>query len=173
MANKGLEVIEASRLFGFEGSRVRVLVHPQSYVHSLVRARDGSLYAQLSLPDMRLPIQAALTWPDCLPAPFGRLDLAGKTLEFREPEKARYPLLALAYEALEAGEGATVAYNAADEVAVAAFESRRIGFGGIARVVAATVDRDWPSRVEELDSIFEIDGRARDRAAEAVMEIGC
>ena len=116
MANKGLEVIEASRYFGFVPERVRVLVHPQSIVHSLVRTRDGNLYAQLSAPDMRVPIQNALTWPVSMPCPFGRLDLAGKNLEFREPQAERYPLLGLAYRALEAGEGATVAYNAADEV---------------------------------------------------------
>ncbi len=116
MANKGLEVIEASRLFGFPSTRVRVLIHPQSIVHALVRTRDGSLYAQLSSPDMRLPIQNALAWPDSLPCPFGKLDLAGRSFEFREPEGGRYPLLGLAYEALAGGEGATIAYNAADEV---------------------------------------------------------
>ncbi len=170
MANKGLEVIEASRLFGFEPSRIRVLVHPQSIVHSLVRARDGSLYAQLSTPDMRVPIQNALTWPECLPCPFGRLDLAGRTLEFREPEAERYPLLGLAYEALASGEGATIAYNAADEIAVAAFESGRIGYGRIAGVVARVLGRGWPSRARELGSIFEIDGQARESATAAVRE---
>jgi len=173
MANKGLEVIEASRLFGFGGERVRVLVHPQSLVHSLVRTRDGSLYAQLSAPDMRLPIQNALTWPEVAPCPFGRLDLAGRTLEFREPEKERYPLLGLAYEALAAGEGATVAYNAADEVAVEAFEADRIRYTDIARAVASVLERGWPSRARELESIFDIDARAREAAALAVREIEC
>jgi 1-deoxy-D-xylulose-5-phosphate reductoisomerase len=173
MANKGLEVIEASRLFGFSPERVKVLVHPQSLVHSLVRTRDGSLYAQLSAPDMRVPIQNALTWPDCLPCPFGRLDLAGRSLEFREPERGRYPLLGLAYEALAAGEGATVAYNAADEVAVAAFEAERIGYTDIAHIVACTLNRGWPSRAGDLESIFEIDGRAREAARASVREIEC
>jgi 1-deoxy-D-xylulose-5-phosphate reductoisomerase len=173
MANKGLEVIEASRLFGFEAGRIRVLVHPQSLVHSLVRTRDGSLYAQLSEPDMRVPIQNALCWPECLPCPFGRLELAGRSLEFREAEAARYPLLGLAYEALAAGEGATVAYNAADEVGVAAFEARRIRYTDIAGVVAEALGRGWPSRARELGSIFDIDGRARDAAAAAVREIEC
>lgn len=173
MANKGLEVIEASRLFGFGGEQIRVLVHPQSLVHSLVRTRDGSLYAQLSAPDMRVPIQNALTWPECLPCPFGRLELAGHSLEFREPEPERYPLLFLAYEALEAGEGATIAYNAADEVAVAAFEGARVGYSDISRVVARTLEHIWPSRVMDLDSILEIDGEARVAAAAAVREIEC
>ncbi|HET7838835.1 MAG TPA: 1-deoxy-D-xylulose-5-phosphate reductoisomerase, partial [Rectinemataceae bacterium] len=83
MANKGLEVIEAVRLFGFPAERVRVLIHPQSLVHALVRARDGSLYAQVSEPDMRVPIQNALTWPEALACPFGRLELAGRSLDFR------------------------------------------------------------------------------------------
>lgn len=173
MANKGLEVIEASRLFGFEGERIRVLVHPQSLVHSLVRMRDGSLYAQLSAPDMRVPIQNALTWPECVPCPFGRLDLAGKTLEFREPERGRYPLLGLAYQALAAGEGATVAYNAADEVAVEAFEAGRIGYNDIARVVAGALDKGWPSRARDLESIFDIDAGTRETAALVVREIEC
>jgi len=171
MANKGLEVIEASRYFGFPPERVRVLVHPQSIVHSLVRTRDGNLYAQLSAPDMRVPIQNALSWPECLPCPFGRLELAGKNLEFREPESERYPLLGLAYSALESGEGATVAYNAADEVGVDAFEKHRIRFTDIARIVELTLERGWPSQVRELDSIFEVDRGAREAALEAVERI--
>jgi 1-deoxy-D-xylulose-5-phosphate reductoisomerase len=173
MANKGLEVIEASRLFGFEPSRIRVLVHPQSLVHALVRTRDGSLFAQLSEPDMRVPIQNALTWPDCVPCPFGRLDLAGRTLEFREPEAERYPLLGLAYAALAAGEGATVAYNAADEIAVAAFEAGSIRYTGIARVVGGALEAAWPFRVADLESIFDIDDAARFSARAVVREIEC
>ena len=173
MANKGLEVIEASRLFGVEPERVRVLIHPQSLVHALVRTRDGSLYAQLSLPDMRVPIQNALTWPECLPCPFGRLELAGRSLEFREPDAARYPILGLAYEALAEGDGATIAYNAADEVGVAAFEAGRIAYTDISRIVAATLEEAWPSRALDLESIFEIDGRAREKADAVVREFEC
>jgi 1-deoxy-D-xylulose-5-phosphate reductoisomerase len=171
MANKGLEVIEASRYFGFAAERVRVYIHPQSIVHSLVRTRDGNLYAQLSAPDMRVPIQNALTWPQYMPCPFGRLDLAGKNLEFREPEAERFPLLGLAYKALEAGEGATVAYNAADEVGVAAFEKERVAFTDIARIVERTLERGWPARVRELESIFKIDSEAREAAFAMVDEI--
>jgi 1-deoxy-D-xylulose-5-phosphate reductoisomerase len=173
MANKGLEVIEASRLYGFEPERVRVLIHPQSLVHALVRTRDGSLYAQLSEPDMRVPIQNALTWPECIPCPFGRLDLAGRTLEFREPEGKRYPLLSLAYASLAAGEGGPIAFNAADEEAVAAFEGGRIGYLDIARVVEGTLESAWPSRVGDLESIFEVDEEARARANAVVREIEC
>jgi 1-deoxy-D-xylulose-5-phosphate reductoisomerase len=173
MANKGLEVIEASRYFGFAPKQVRVLVHPQSIIHALVRTLDGSLYAQLSEPDMRVHIQNALCWPECLPCPFGRLDLAGRTLEFHEPAAERYPLLGLAYSALAAGEGATVAYNAADEVGVAAFEEGRIRYTDIARVVAGALDRAWPFRAADLESIFEIDGAARESARAVVREIEC
>jgi len=172
MANKGLEVIEASRLFGMPPGRIRVLIHPQSLVHALVRARDGSLYAQASEPDMRVPIQNALTWPEVLPCPFGRLDLAGRSLEFREPDPARYPLLGLAYGALEAGEGAAIAYNASNEVAVAAFEEGGIGFTDIAAVVGRSLEREWPSRADRLESIFEIDAAAREIAGAVAREIG-
>jgi 1-deoxy-D-xylulose-5-phosphate reductoisomerase len=173
MANKGLEVIEASRLYGFSPDRIRVLIHRQSLVHALVRTRDGSLYAQLSEPDMRVPIQNALTWPDCIPCPFGRLDLAGRSLDFREPEKERYPLLGLAYAALASGEGGTVAYNAADEEAVSAFEEGRIRYTDIARTVEKTLDSVWPSRLGDLESIFEVDKDVRVRARNIIREIEC
>ncbi len=170
MANKGLEVIEAVRLFGFAPSCVKVLVHPQSYVHALVRTTDGSLYAQISDPDMRVPIQNALTWPEQLPCAWGRLDLAGRSLDFRRPEPERYPLLALAYRAVAAGEGHTVAYNAADEIAVAAFEAGRIRFTDISSIVEAALSLDWPSRLDDLGSIFEVDSRSRAAAARAIPE---
>jgi 1-deoxy-D-xylulose-5-phosphate reductoisomerase len=173
MANKGLEVIEASRLYGFSSERIRVLIHPQSLVHALVRTRDGSLYAQLSEPDMRVPIQNALTWPDCIPCLFGHLDLAGRSLDFREPQKERYPLLGLAYAALASGEGGTVAYNASDEEAVSAFEDGLIRYTDIARVVEKTLDGVWPSRLGDLESIFEVDKGARVRARTIVREIEC
>ena len=173
MANKGLEVIEAARLFGFEPERSRGLVHPQSLVHALVRTRDGSLYAQVSEPDMRVPIQNALTWPETIGCPFGRLDLAGRTMEFREADTLRFPMLGLAYAALRSGDGAAVAYTAADEVAVAAFEAGRIRYTGIARVVERTLSEDLPSRLGDLRSIFEVDAGARRAAALAIREIEC
>jgi 1-deoxy-D-xylulose-5-phosphate reductoisomerase len=173
MANKGLEVIEASRLFGFPPEKIRVAIHPQSIVHSLVRTRDASLFAQLSQPDMRVPIQNALTWPVLAPCSFGRLELDGLSLDFRAPAPERYPLLGLAYGALRAGEGAAIAYNASDEVAVAAFEAGLIRYTGIAKVVALVLENDWPSRARELESIFDIDSRAREAADAAVRELGC
>lgn len=171
MANKGLEVMEASRLFGVPGARIKVLIHPQSLVHALVRTRDGVLYAQLSEPDMRLPIQNALSWPECLASPAKALDLAGRSLEFREADHRRFPLLGLAYRALADGEGATVAYTAADEVAVAAFERRAIGFLDIASVVERSLDRPWPSQLADLGSIFEVDAAARSVADLTLREL--
>jgi 1-deoxy-D-xylulose-5-phosphate reductoisomerase len=173
MANKGLEVIEASRLFGFKPERIRVLLHPQSLVHALVRTTEGSLYAQVSEPDMRVPIQNALTWPELIDCPFGRLDLAGRTLEFHEPDRLRFPMLDLAYAALRAGEAAAVAYNAADEEAVQAFEAGRIRFTDMARVVERVIFEIAPSRLDDLGSIFEADAAARRLAAQAVREIEC
>jgi 1-deoxy-D-xylulose-5-phosphate reductoisomerase len=142
MMNKGLEVIEAAYLFAMEPARVDVLIHPQSIVHSLVEYADGSTLAQLGPPDMRTPIACAFAWPDRLPWPAERLNLA-KTgpLSFEEPDLERFPALRLAKEALLAGGAAPAILNGADEVAVAAFLDRRIGFLDIARVVAETLER--------------------------------
>ena len=140
MMNKGLELIEASYLFGVEESRVDVLVHPQSVVHSLVEYVDGSTLAQLGPPDMRTPIACAWAWPDRLPWPAPRLDLAAVgRLDFEPPDPARFPALRLAREALRAGGHAPAALNAANEVAVAAFLDRRIGFLEIAAVAEQTL----------------------------------
>jgi 1-deoxy-D-xylulose-5-phosphate reductoisomerase len=172
MANKGLEVIEASRLFHMPADRVKVLVHPQSMAHALIRTRDGALVVNVSAPDMRLPILNALAYPETLPSSFGSLDLAGLSLEFKAPDPERYPLLGLAYAALAAGEGATVAYNAADEVAVAAFESGAIGYCDIAPIVETCLGRGWPTKLPSLEGIFSTDTEARACAQAAVKEIG-
>lgn len=164
MANKGLEVIEASRLFKVPPSAVKVLIHPQSMVHALVRSSDGSLYANISAPDMRLPILNALRYPVQGSSPFGTLDLAGKTLEFRDPDPHRYPLLGLAYRSLEAGYGGTVAYNAADEVAVAAFEAGKLGYLGIPALVEKVLAKAWPRDFACLEDVFACDREARDTA---------
>lgn len=171
LANKGLELIEAVRLFGVPESKVRVLVHPESIVHALVRTVDGALYAHLSEPDMRLPIDVALHWPEERACPFGRLDLAGKTLRFQAPDDARYPMLALARRAAAEGEGATIAFNAADEVAVAAFERGEIGFMQIAELVRRTLDSGWITPEPDLGSILHIDAMARDVAKKALPEM--
>lgn len=167
MANKGLEVIEAVRFFGLESRRVKVLIHPQSRVHALIRMRDGALYAQVSETDMRLAIQSALSWPRTETCAFGRLDLAGLNLSFREPDPARFPLLGLAYRAVEAGEGYTIAYNAANETAVDLFIRRKIRFTDLAGLTSAVLDLTWPSRVDSLEEVLSVDVEARAAALEA------
>jgi 1-deoxy-D-xylulose-5-phosphate reductoisomerase len=170
MANKGLEIIEASRLFSIPPARLKVLIHPGSMVHALVRTKDGSFLLNASSPDMRLPILNALSWPEVLPSSFGRLELAATSLSFEEPDPLRYPLLGLAYAALEAGEGATIAYNAADEVAVAAFEAGAVAFTDIAGIVAGCLDRPWPALVSSLAEVMELDAEARDVARRITKE---
>jgi 1-deoxy-D-xylulose-5-phosphate reductoisomerase len=171
LANKGLELIEAARLFHFQEERVQILIHPQSVVHALVRSRDGALFAHMSLPDMRLPIEIALSWPTEVPSNFPSLDLEERSLSFFKPDTRKFPLLALAREALRLGEAGTIAYNAADEIAVQAFDQGKIGFLTIARIVEKVLGQDWSFPVSSLDSIFEYDAEARRIAEAAVMEL--
>ena len=142
MFNKGLEMIEASYLFATPPDRIEVLIHPQSIIHSMVEYQDGSTLAQLGPPDMRAPIACAYAWPDRLPWPAPRLDLAAiGQLTFHAPDPERFPALSMARAALERGCGAPAALNAANETAVAAFLDRRIGFLDIAAAVAETLER--------------------------------
>ncbi|HOX92155.1 MAG TPA: 1-deoxy-D-xylulose-5-phosphate reductoisomerase [Spirochaetales bacterium] len=164
MANKGLEVIEAARLFDLNAEQIKVVIHPESKVHSFVRTLDGSLYAQISRPDMRLPILNALTWPHLAHETVGDLDITSSALNFGPVQEARYPLLALAYEALVSGEGACCAYNAANEIAVGAFMNARIGFSTIAAVVERTLRNPWPKQLEHFDEVFACDEAARNAA---------
>ena len=165
MFNKGLELIEAARLFPVPPERIEVLVHPQSAVHGLVQYADGSLLAQLGTPDMRTPIAHALAWPDRMRADVPRLDLAALgRLEFSAPDPLRFPALRLAREALLAGQGAPTILNAANEVAVARFLSRRLGFLDIARVVEETLERLGAPPVEGLDAVLALDAEARREA---------
>jgi 1-deoxy-D-xylulose-5-phosphate reductoisomerase len=140
MMNKGLEMIETARYFGIEPERIEVLIHPQSIVHSLVEFRDGSVLAQLALPDMRLPIQYALTFPRRLPGMVARTRLETLSdLSFRPPDRRRFPCLELAEQALRQGGLMPCVLNAANEVAVQAFLNRRLGFDRIAEVVGRTL----------------------------------
>ncbi|MDR1970773.1 MAG: 1-deoxy-D-xylulose-5-phosphate reductoisomerase [Treponema sp.] len=164
MANKGLEVIEAVRLFGMKPDQVKVVIHPQSVVHSLVRTRGGALYAQLSRPDMRLPIQEALYWPESAPSPFGALDLAGLRLDFEEPDGERFPMLPLAYGAAGLGGLYPCAYNGANEEAVSAFFRGAVGFLDIPDIVRYVLDQDWGGALD-LESVLETDRRSREEAA--------
>ncbi|MCX6567629.1 MAG: 1-deoxy-D-xylulose-5-phosphate reductoisomerase, partial [Candidatus Aminicenantes bacterium] len=165
LMNKGLELIEARWLFDIEPAKLDVLVHPQSVVHSLVEMEDGSVLAQLSATDMRIPIQYALTWPERCDSDLPGLDLAkvGR-LEFYRVDDRRYPLFALAKEALRAGDSLPVALNAANEVAVGAFLARKILFPGIPAVVAKVMDAHRARPADSLEAIYEIDREARREA---------
>jgi 1-deoxy-D-xylulose-5-phosphate reductoisomerase len=165
MMNKGLEVIEAARLFGLPPERIEVLVHPQSAVHGMVQYADGSLLAQLGTPDMRTPIAHALAWPARMAAEIPRLDLAALArLDFFAPDPLRFPALRLAREALMAGGGAPTILNAANETAVALFLDRRLGFLDIAAVVEETLAALPPSRPDGLEAIIALDQAARAEA---------
>lgn len=166
MFNKGLELIEAARLFPVAPAQIEVLIHPQSAVHGLVQYADGSLLAQLGTPDMRTPIAHALAWPRRMKADVPRLDLAALSrLEFSAPDETRFPALRLARQALLAGQGATTILNAANEVAVERFLTRRLGFLDIARVVEATMERLGSPPVPSLDAVLALDAEARAEAA--------
>jgi 1-deoxy-D-xylulose-5-phosphate reductoisomerase len=166
--NKGLEVIEAARLFDLQESEIDVLVHPQSVVHGMVCYRDGSVLAQLGAPDMRVPIAHALAWPERLATGSPRLDLAmvGR-LDFAPPDEARFPALRLAREALRAGGGAAAVLNAANEVAVEAFLKGRIGFLDIAAIVEEVISRHGGREAATLQAVMAIDAEAR-RSAESL-----
>ena len=162
MMNKGLEIIEAARLFALPSARIDVLVHPQSAVHGMVHYADGSILAQLGSPDMRTPIAHALAWPRRMRAETPRLDLAALAkLEFFAPDPVRFPALRLAREALMAGGGAPTILNAANETAVALFLGRRLGFLDIATVVAETMASLGGARPDGLEAILALDAEAR------------
>ncbi|MDB5502171.1 MAG: 1-deoxy-D-xylulose 5-phosphate reductoisomerase [Tardiphaga sp.] len=176
MMNKGLEVIEASYLFALSPDEIDVLVHPQSIVHGMVEFRDFSVMAQLGSPDMRTPIAHCLGWPDRISGRAAPLDLAAiGTLTFEAPDYARFPGLELAYDALRTGHGATTVYNAANEVAVAAFIAQKIRFGAIARLVEATMN-EWVragnlAPLSSADDAIAVDHGARKTAATLLPQI--
>ena len=162
--NKGLELIEAHHLFGLPPDRIEILVHPESIVHSLVAFRDGSVIAQLGQPDMRIPIAYALGWPERISVPTPRLDLGRiARLTFEAPDRARFPALRLADEALRQGGTAPTVLNAANEIAVGAFLAGRIGFLDIAAVVEAALSGCAGLEAANLDDIVEVDALARRR----------
>jgi 1-deoxy-D-xylulose-5-phosphate reductoisomerase len=167
LANKGLELIEAHFLFGVPYERIEVVVHPTSVVHALVRLRDGAAIAHLGYPDMRVPISYALTYPERSATPIPPLDLAGGlALEFHAPDLETFPLLALARRAGELGATYPCAFNAANEVAVAAFLERRIPFLAIADAVEETLAAFDGEPARDLDDLIEADSEARRLAAE-------
>lgn len=169
LMNKGLEIIEACHLFGVSIDRVSVVVHPQSVVHSLVELRDGALLAQLGLPDMRLPIQIALTYPEKVDAGLPRLSPAQMgTLTFEEPDAERFPALTLARDAFTRGGTTPAVLNAANEAAVAAFLAERIGFTDICRIVGAVTEAHETVPADSLSVIEAADAAAR-RAVEMLV----
>lgn len=170
LMNKGFEVIEACRLFGFRPGQVDVLIHPQSTVHAMVEFEDGSVIAQLSVTDMKMPIQYALYYPERRGVPEGRR-MDWKTVRewmFEPPEPGKFPALRLAYEALEAGGSAGATLNAADEVAVAAFLEGRISFPAMADVVAETLAGVAVRRPQSIGEVLEIDRASREYARKAL-----
>lgn len=169
LMNKGFEVIEACWLFGFRPDQVEVVIHPQSTVHAMIEYSDGSVLAQISATDMRMPIQYALTYPDRREAPVPKIDWTqARRWEFSPPDVSRFPLLKLAYQCQEAGGSATCTLNAADEIAVEAFLLGLIGFPAIGELVAETLSRVPNSRPRTVEDILEIDSQSRHVARQLV-----
>ncbi|MTB05591.1 MAG: 1-deoxy-D-xylulose-5-phosphate reductoisomerase [Actinobacteria bacterium] len=165
LMNKGLEVIEAHELFGVGYDQIEVVVHPQSVVHSMAEFTDGSTIAQLSMPDMRLPIGYALAYPNRIATPFGRIDwTALRRLDFEQPDTDTFRCLSLAYAAGREGGSAPAWLNAANEVVVEAFLGGRIGWLDIAAVLSAALDVHEPRSLVTVDDVVEVDARARDVA---------
>lgn len=170
MMNKGLELIEAHHLFPVGLDRIRILVHPQSVIHSLVEFRDRSTLAQLGSPDMRIPIAHALAWPERIATPCAPLDLVAiGRLDFEAPDEERFPAIRLAREAIVAGGACPAILNAANEVAVEAFLKEKIGFLEIAMIVTETLSRYSPARPQGIEDIFMADHEAR-RMAGMILE---
>jgi 1-deoxy-D-xylulose-5-phosphate reductoisomerase len=172
MMNKGLEVIEARCLFDLPPERIEVLIHPQSIVHSLVEYADGSVLAQLSNPDMRVPIAHALAHPQRVESGAAALDLAQlKSLSFERVDERRFPCLGLAYAALRAGGTAPAVLNAANEIAVEAFLAGRLPFTGISGVIADTLDAVETSNAQDLATVMQADCAARREAGARIMAV--
>jgi 1-deoxy-D-xylulose-5-phosphate reductoisomerase len=176
LMNKGLELIEAHHLFALPPEALDVVVHPQSIVHGLVEFRDGSVIAQLGSPDMRIPISHCLAWPVRMETPAARLNLAQvSTLSFEEPDMVRFPALALARRALAAGGSAPTILNAANEIAVAQFVEKRLGFSGIPALVEATLDgmarRGQTRELQTVEEAVAVDHTARRLASDLLPEI--
>ena len=170
MMNKGFEVIEAKWLFGVDADRIQVLVHPQSIVHSAVQYRDGAVKAQLGVPDMRLPIQYAFTFPERLTMTGERLNLFAQSLEFFEPDMEKFQCLALAYEAIRRGGNAACVVNAANEVVNLAFRQGRCGFLDMGEIIAKTLDKASVIKTPTLEDYFASDKEAR-RIAEEMIKL--
>lgn len=162
LANKGLEVIEAGYLFNLKREEIDVVVHPQSLVHSLVQTKDGMLYAQISDPDMKHPIYGALTYPKIKENYLKPFSLFDVKMEFYKPSYELFPMLGMAFECLEKGLPYTIAFNAANEIAVHAFLNHKIQYLDIPQIVNKSLSQDLPSGISDFDSVFEIDAKVRE-----------
>ncbi len=172
LVNKGLEVIEAVTLFGLSSTKIKVVVHPQSIIHSMVEFIDSSVIAQLSRPDMRLPISYALFWPERVESEFGRIDWDRLgPLTFERPDYDKFPMLRLAFDVSSSGGTSPAVYNAANEVAVAAFLNRKIPFTGINDIVERTVASTDTIKAPGLEDILAADAAAREMAGSMIEEI--
>jgi 1-deoxy-D-xylulose-5-phosphate reductoisomerase len=171
LMNKGFEVIEACRLFNLPPGKIQVIVHPQSTIHSMVEFVDGSILAQFSVTDMRLPILYALTYPERIASEMRFPVMNLRHLEFLPPDMEKFPCLRLAYEAAEAGGAKTAALNAADEVAVAAFLEKSIGFDDIPHVIETVLSETKSGKLESINKVLEADSVARQRARERVAQL--
>lgn len=170
MMNKALEVIEAHHLFAMPADRIDVLVHPQSIIHSMVEYADGSVLAQMGAPDMRTPIVYAMGWPERIGGPSQRLDFSAlSALTFGPVDDCRFPAIKLAYDSLQAGGGACLALNAANEVAVAAFLDGRIGFTDIFETVRETVEKAGAQAPQDLEVALALDTKVRDLAKSIIL----
>ena len=169
MANKGLEVIEASYLFDVTADKIDVVVHPQSLIHSLVRTNDGMLYAQISDPDMKHPIYNAITWPVNKPTYLKPFELFDCEMTFYKPRYDDFPLLKYAFECVRKGNVYTIVFNAANEVAVSAFLNKKISFTDISNTVYEVLNKNWESNgIQDFSQVFEIDKKAGVYASELV-----
>ena len=162
LMNKGLEIIEAARLFDFSGKQIEVLIHPQSVVHSMVAYQDGTVMANISCADMRLPIQYAMTWPERVPSPVPALRLwDAPDLAFYKPDLSRFPALKMAYDCLAAGGGYPVVYNGANERAAELFFGGKLGFLEIEESVAFALDRFTNRSMTDIRDILAVDRVSR------------
>ena len=171
MANKGLEIIEANALFNLPPEKIKVVIHPQSIVHSMIRLCNGVIYAQASKPDMRHPIHDALYWPKTMPSALDSLNFDSLVLEFEKPDMEKFPMLKLAWEAARYGALFPCAYNAANEEAAAAFLNRRIGFLDIPKITEYVLEADWSCEHINLDAVLKADTEARQKAESYIKKL--
>ena len=172
MANKGLEIIEACALFNMPADMIKVVIHPQSIVHSMIRLSNGAVYAQLSKPDMRSPIADALYWPNIAPPAIDPLNFDSLTLEFEKPDTKKFPMLALAWESARLGGLYPCAYNAANEEAVSAFISGQCGFLDIPKITEKILQENWTKKLDTIETVLEADKKARLEAINFINKMG-